>query len=237
MSVDFGQIRRNEHLPARIAAQIGSDIQEGRLKPGDKLPTEHFLAKSLGVSRSVVREAIAQLRNEGLVETRQGVGAFVTERQSRTIRIDEGELFKRDSFRDLFQLRIPLEIEAAGLAAVHYKDADLERIDEALARMTGSEKWTDEGIDADLAFHRAIAEATGNDYFALFIGFIAERISLAIAAARARVELEEIVNVTIDEHVVVRNAIASRNPKAAREAMRAHLLGAASRVDLTLETY
>ncbi|MBB4103651.1 FadR/GntR family transcriptional regulator [Allorhizobium borbori] len=237
MSVDFGQIRRNEHLPARIAAQIGSDIQEGRLKPGDKLPTEHFLAKSLGVSRSVVREAIAQLRNEGLVETRQGVGAFVTERQSRTIRIDEGELFKRDSFRDLFQLRIPLEIEAAGLAAVHYKEADLERIDEALARMTGSEKWTDEGIDADLAFHRAIAEATGNDYFALFIGFIAERISLAIAAARARVELEEIVNVTIDEHVVVRNAIASRNPKAAREAMRAHLLGAASRVDLTLETY
>ena len=237
MSVDFGQIRRNEHLPARIAAQIGSDIQEGRLKPGDKLPTEHFLAKSLGVSRSVVREAIAQLRNEGLVETRQGVGAFVTERQSRTIRIDEGELFKRDSFRDLFQLRIPLEIEAAGLAAVNYKEADLERIDEALARMTGSEKWTDEGIDADLAFHRAIAEATGNDYFALFIGFIAERISLAIAAARARVELEEIVNVTIDEHVVVRNAIASRNPKAAREAMRAHLLGAASRVDLTLETY
>ena len=236
MSVDFGQIRRNEHLPARIAAQIGSDIQEGRLKPGDKLPTEHFLAKSLGVSRSVVREAIAQLRNEGLVETRQGVGAFVTERQSRTIRIDEGELFKRDSFRDLFQLRIPLEIEAAGLAAVNYKEADLERIDEALARMTGSEKWTDEGIDADLAFHRAIAEATGNDYFALFIGFIAERISLAIAAARARVELEEIVNVTIDEHVVVRNAIASRNPKAAREAMRAHLLGAASRVDLTLET-
>lgn len=237
MSVDFGQIRRNEHLPARIAAQIGSDIQEGRLKPGDKLPTEHFLAKSLGVSRSVVREAIAQLRNEGLVETRQGVGAFVTERQNRAIRIDEGELFKRDSFRDLFQLRIPLEIEAAGLAAVHHTEADLERIDEALARMTGSEKWTDDGIDADLAFHRAIAEATGNDYFALFIGFIAERISLAIAAARARVELEEIVNVTIEEHVLVRNALASRDPKAAREAMRAHLLGAASRIDLTLETY
>jgi len=237
MSVDFGQIRRNEHLPARIAAQIGSDIQEGRLKPGDKLPTEHFLAKSLGVSRSVVREAIAQLRNEGLVETRQGVGAFVTERQNRAIRIDEGELFKRDSFRDLFQLRIPLEIEAAGLAAVHHTEADLERIDEALARMTGSEKWTDDGIDADLAFHRAIAEATGNDYFALFIGFIAERISLAIAAARARVELEEIVNVTIEEHVVVRNALASRDPKAARDAMRAHLLGAASRIDLTLETY
>lgn len=237
MSVDFGQIRRNEHLPARIAAQIGSDIQEGRLKPGDKLPTEHFLAKSFGVSRSVVREAIAQLRNEGLVETRQGVGAFVTERQNRLIRIDEGELFESDSFRDLFQLRIPLEIEAAGLAAIHHTEADLARIDEALAQMSGSEKWTEQGIVADLAFHRAVADATGNDYFAMFIGFIAERISLAINAARARAVLEQIVNVTIEEHVAVRDAIAARDPKAAREAMRRHLLGAASRIDLTLETY
>lgn len=237
MSVDFGQIRRNEHLPARIAAQIGSDIQEGRLKPGDKLPTEHFLAKSFGVSRSVVREAIAQLRNEGLVETRQGVGAFVTERQNRLIRIDEGELFESDSFRDLFQLRIPLEIEAAGLAAIHHTEADLARIDEALAQMSGSEKWTEQGIVADLAFHRAVADATGNDYFAMFIGFIAERISLAINAARARAVLEQIVNVTIEEHVAVRDAIAARDAKAAREAMRRHLLGAASRIDLTLETY
>ena len=236
MSVDFGQIRRSEHLPARIAQQIGSDIQEGRLKPGDRLPTEHFLAKSFGVSRSVVREAIAQLRNEGLVETRQGVGAFVTERQNRTIRIDDGELLERDGFQDLFQLRIPLEIEAAGLAALHHKEADLTRIDEALERMTGSEKWTDEGIDADLAFHRAIAEATGNDYFALFIGFIAERISLAIAAARARISLEEIVKVTIEEHILVRDAIANRDAKAAREAMRAHLLGAAGRTGLVFET-
>lgn len=237
MAVDFGQIRRNEHLPARIAAQIGGDIQEGRLKPGDKLPTEHFLARSLGVSRSVVREAIAQLRNEGLVETRQGVGAFVTERQARLIRIDEGELFERESFRDLFQLRLPLEIEAAGLAAAHRTEADLARLDEALAGMTGAEKWTEQGIVADLAFHRAVAEATGNDYFAMFIGFIAERISLAINAARAKAVLEEIVNITIAEHVAIRDAIASRDPQAAREAMRRHLLGAVARIDLTLETY
>lgn len=236
MSVDFGQIRRGEHLPARIAAQVGSDIQEGRLKPGDKLPTEHFLAKSFGVSRSVVREAIAQLRNEGLVETRQGVGAFVTERQARLIRIDEDELFERDSFRALFQLRIPLEIEAAALAALHHTPEDLARLDEALERMTGSEKWTEEGIVADLAFHRVIGEATGNDYFAMFIAFIAERISLAIAAARSRVALEEIVKVTIEEHVLVRDAIASRDAKAARAAMRAHLRGAADRIGLTLET-
>lgn len=238
MSVDFGHIRRNEHLPARIAAQIGRDIAEGRILPGEKLPTEHVLAKGFGVSRSVVREAIAQLRNEGLVETRQGVGAFVTEQRARqSIRIEQDDLHDRESFRELFQLRLPLEIEAAGLAAVHHDQSDLDKLDETLAAMTGADKWTDQGIVADLAFHRILAAATRNEYFTLFIGFIAERISLAINAARAAAVLEEIVEVTIAEHLAIREAVASRDPKRAREAMRRHLLGATGRLGLQLESY
>jgi GntR family transcriptional repressor for pyruvate dehydrogenase complex len=238
MSVDFGHIRRNEHLPARIAAQIGRDIAEGRIVPGEKLPTEHVLAKGFGVSRSVVREAIAQLRNEGLVETRQGVGAFVTEQRARqSIRIEQDDLHDRESFRELFQLRLPLEIEAAGLAAVHHDQADLDKLDETLEAMTGADKWTDQGIVADLAFHRILAAATKNEYFTLFIGFIAERISLAINAARAQAVLEEIVEVTIAEHLAIREAVASRDPKRAREAMRRHLLGATGRLGLQLESY
>lgn len=238
MSVDFGQIRRSEHLPARIAQQIGRDIAEGRILPGEKLPTEHVLAKGFGVSRSVVREAIAQLRNEGLVETRQGVGAFVTELQARaSIRIEQGDLHDRQSFRDLFQLRLPLEIEAAGLAAVHHDQTDLDKLDETLAAMTGADKWTEQGIVADLAFHRILAAATKNEYFSLFIGFIAERISLAINAARAAAVLEEIVEVTIAEHLAIREAVASRDPQRAREAMRRHLLGATGRLGLNLESY
>jgi len=238
MSVDFGQIRRREHLPARIAQQIGRDIAEGRILPGEKLPTEHVLAKGFGVSRSVVREAIAQLRNEGLVETRQGVGAFVTELQARaSIRIEQDDLHDRQSFRDLFQLRLPLEIEAAGLAAVHHDQSDLDKLDETLAAMTGADKWTEQGIVADLAFHRILAAATKNEYFSLFIGFIAERISLAINAARAAAVLEEIVEVTIAEHLAIREAVASRDPQRAREAMRRHLLGATGRLGLTLESY
>ncbi|MBA4205370.1 FadR/GntR family transcriptional regulator [Pannonibacter phragmitetus] len=237
MAIGMEQIRRSEHLPARIAAQIARDISEGRIKPGDRLPTEHALAKTLGVSRTVVREAIAQLRNEGLVETRQGVGAFVTEPQARPIRIAQNDLDDRESFRDLFQLRLPLEIEAAGLAALHHTAEDLARLDEALAQMTGAEKWTEQGIIADLAFHRAVADATGNAYFGMFIGFIAERISLAINAARASAVLEEIVETTIAEHVAVRDAIASRDAMAARAAMRQHLTGAASRIALNLEIY
>ncbi|MFD1744882.1 FadR/GntR family transcriptional regulator [Rhizobium helianthi] len=235
--ISIGQIRRSEHLPARIAAQLAAQITEGHLKPGERLPTEHSLSKTLGVSRSVVREAIAQLRNEGLVETRQGVGAFVSEKCARPIRIKDEELGDPQSFRALFQLRVPLEIEAAGLAALHHTAEDLARIDEALAGMTGAEKWTHQGVEADLLFHRAVAEATQNEYFAMFVGFIAERISHAIDAARARAVLEEIVEVTIAEHVVLRDAIASRDPKRARQAMRTHLLGAASRINLSLEEF
>lgn len=238
MAADFSQIRRNEHLPARIASHIGKEIAEGRILPGERLPTEHILAKTFGVSRSVVREAIAELRNEGLVETRQGIGAFVSEAKGRgSIRIEQTELYDRESFRSLFQLRMPLEIEAAGLAAVHHDEADLRKLDDALTQMTGAEKWTDQGIVADLVFHRALAAATHNEYFPLFIGFIAERISLAINAARAAAVLEEIVETTIAEHVAIRDAVATRDPLKARAAMRAHVEGAAARLNLTLEVY
>lgn len=238
MAADFSQIRRNEHLPARIASHIGREIAEGRILPGERLPTEHLLAKTFGVSRSVVREAIAELRNEGLVETRQGIGAFVMEAQGRgSIRIEQTDLYDRESFRSLFQLRMPLEIEAAGLAAVHHDETDLRKLDDALTQMTGAEKWTDQGIVADLIFHRALAAATHNEYFPLFIGFIAERISLAINAARAAAVLEEIVETTIAEHVAIRDAVATRDPLKARAAMRNHLEGAAARLNLTLELY
>jgi GntR family transcriptional repressor for pyruvate dehydrogenase complex len=238
MTADFSQIRRIEHLPARIASHIGKEIAEGRITSGEKLPTEHILASTFGVSRSVVREAIAQLRNEGLVETRQGVGAFVTENLGRgSIRIEQTDLYDRESFRSLFQLRMPLEIEAAGLAAVHHNDSDLKNLDASLAQMTGAEKWTDQGIVADLVFHRALAAATHNEYYPLFIGFIAERISLAINAARAAALLEEIVETTIAEHVAIRDAVVTRDPLKARSAMRNHIMGAAGRLDLTLEIF
>jgi GntR family transcriptional repressor for pyruvate dehydrogenase complex len=235
---DFNQIRRSEHLPARIAAQIGREITEGRIAAGEKLPTEHLLSKTFGVSRSVVREAIAHLRNEGLVETRQGVGAFAMDIERRqSIRIEQGTLNDRASFRSLFQLRLPLEIEAAGLAAMHHDAGDLAKVDEILSRMSGAEKWTDEGILADLAFHRQIAAATQNEYFLTVLGFVAERIHLAINAARADAVLEEIVEVTITEHAAIRDAIASRDPNRARLAMRSHLVGAASRIGLALEVF
>ncbi|MBA8843874.1 DNA-binding FadR family transcriptional regulator [Ochrobactrum sp. RH1CCR137] len=153
------------------------------------------------------------------------------------LRIEPETLANRENFRSLFQLRMALEIEAAGLAAVHHDEHDMMQLNEALAEMSGSKKWTDTGIAADLAFHRALASATHNEYFPLVLGFIAERINQAINAARARAVLEQIVEITIDEHTAIRDAVHSRDPLQAREVMRHHIVQAASRVGLKLETF
>ena len=88
MTADSQQILRTTHLPTRIADHYSQQILTGTLKPGDRLPTELAMSKNFGVSRTVIREAIARLRNEGMIETRQGVGAFVIERPTRHIRHD-----------------------------------------------------------------------------------------------------------------------------------------------------
>lgn len=235
MSGDFMHIQRGEHLSTRIAAQFAQQIQMGALKPGDKLPTELAMSKSFGVSRTVIREAIAQLRNEGVVETRQGIGAFVTERSGRHIRLDDGAQMDRHTFRDLFQLRVALEIAAAGLAAVHRGPEHLQALDEAMARMADPNDWANAGVAADLEFHRIVAAATGNDYFVQFIGAIAERISHVILEARAKIQLDEIIVITLGEHKELRDAIAAGDPVRARDAMRTHLTGSADRIGLKLE--
>ena len=79
MALKLGKLNRGPHLPALVASSISREIAQGRLKPGDQLPTEQILATTFGVSRNVVREAIAKLRSEGRVWSEQGRGAFVTE--------------------------------------------------------------------------------------------------------------------------------------------------------------
>ncbi|QDY71581.1 FadR/GntR family transcriptional regulator [Qingshengfaniella alkalisoli] len=233
---NFSSLSRKNLLPGRVADGIRAEIEAGNLQPGDKLPTEHSLADSFAVSRSVIREAIAHLRNEGLVESRQGVGAFVTLPAEReTLRIAADGLTDIERFRDLYQLRLVLEISAAGLAARNRTDAQLAALDDALAIMSGAKKWEEEGIAADLKFHEILAKATGNEYFPAVLGFIAQRIGQAIVTAREREGMKAVVSATISEHTAIRDAIASGNAEEARKVMKTHLVSAAQRVSLKME--
>jgi DNA-binding FadR family transcriptional regulator len=229
---------RTPHLPSRVADAIHREIQEGRLKPGDRLPGELVLAGNFGVSRNVVREAIARLRSDGVVQSRQGVGAFVVRNAgSPILRIDQETLNDRALFGNVFELRATLETRAAGLAAKRADARQMGAITAALDRMRGVEKWADSGVDADLEFHRAVALATGNDFFARVAGFVSEHMRESIMATRKRpsANLDAIVEITIAEHIAIHDAIAARSPVEAREAMQRHIVNAARRVGLVIQ--
>jgi DNA-binding FadR family transcriptional regulator len=235
MKLRSSEIGSIQHLPSRVAAFITQQIAAGRFLPGKKLPTEHQLAQRLGVSRNVVREAISQLRADGVVQARQGVGAFVLSPEWRTaIRIDPSDLQNASGMEQLFELRCVLETQAAGLAAERRNESDLEKIRESLDRMSGEERWEEGSIDADLAFHRQIASATKNDFIHTFICFICEQIRQSIYHARLINSLPSLVETNLAEHERIYDALAAGHAKKAREAMRTHITGAAQRIGIPL---
>src|SRR3989449_7375898 len=119
-------------LSRRLFEQLAEQIKGGRLTPGARLPTEQELTRAARVSRTVVREAVAALRAEGLVVTRQGVGAFVPENARRPFRIDFHGLSSLPEVIEVMELRTGIEIEAAGLAAERASAAQVRRIVECL---------------------------------------------------------------------------------------------------------
>lgn len=222
-----------EGLPAQVAASIRREIVRGRLTPGDKLPTEQQLATLLGVSRNVVREGIAELRNAGLVISRQGVGAFVAAPElSPTLRLDPSELRAPEDYRSLFDLRLILETGAAELAAKHRTDKDLDEIERCYNGMLNAGIWSEDGLDHDIAFHRAVAEAAHNGFLLLFIAFVSNHLKSSIRLTRERSQETELQSVTVAEHVDILAALREGDPDAARNAMRRHLENAANRIGL-----
>lgn len=222
-------------LPHRVAELLLREITDGEFGPGSRLPTEQQLAERFGVGRNVVREAIAQLRADGIVEARQGVGAFVLAPEQRTaIRIDAEGLKSAENMENLFELRRILETESATLAAERRSPEDLAAIKAALDRMSGEERWEDGSIEADLAFHREIARATGNDYIHTFISYVCEQIRKSIHYARLTNPLHDLIEVNVGEHVRIYEALEAGDPQAAGAAMARHIIGAAERVGITL---
>ena len=210
---------RTAEVVERLATEIGS----GRLGPGARLPTEQEMMAALGVSRTVVREAVAALRAQGLVTTRQGLGAFVaSDPQRRPFRIDPDGLQSIDAVVDLMELRMAVEIETAGLAAERATAKQIRGISQALAAMDRAIRRGEAAIDEDYRFHRAIAEATGNTQFPRFLEylgrFIIPRRTVRVSGGRAYLDAFQ------HEHCAIHDAIRKHDSAAARAAMRQHLL-------------
>lgn len=221
------------NLTGEVIARLTEEIVSGKLGPSARLPTEQEMIAAFGVSRTVVREAIAALRAEGLVETRQGAGAFVAKDPRRPFRIDaEGPLNVSDVV-DLMELRMTVETEAAGLAATRRTAAQLEAIAKALGAFERAVRAGEDAIDADFDFHCAIGAATANRYFLSFLrylgSFIIPRRSIHVddAAADAR---SAYLDGVVAEHTAIFDAIEAGDAAGASEAMRVHLSRGRDRV-------
>jgi DNA-binding FadR family transcriptional regulator len=214
-------------LSRRLFEQLAGEIRSGRLAPGARLPTEQALTRAARVSRTVVREAVAALRADGLVITRQGVGAFVSpDAQRAPFRIEPERLESLDNALNVMELRLGVEIESAGLAAERASKAEVRAIASALHALEQAIAADRAAVEEDIGFHRTIAEATGNPEFARFLQFIGRHLipRRTVTGLPERMGGQRTYLALIqEEHRRIYDAIAAGDPKAARDAMRRHL--------------
>ena len=230
-SVNGARPRRPLQAPRMLAQtvfeQLADQIKNGRLAPGARLPTEQALSRAARVSRTVVREAVAALRAEGLVVTRQGAGTFVSAApQQAPFRIDAERLHDLEEILHVMELRLCVEIESAGLAAERATRVQVRAIGAALQAMDRANAQGRAAVDEDLELHRTIAQATGNPQFPRFLQFIGRHLiprhivsGMPNTMGGQRVYLELLQM----EHRRIVEAIRNHDPKGARDAMRRHL--------------
>lgn len=218
---------------SELVDRLAGEITGRRIAPGARLPTEVEMMAAFGVSRTVVREAVAALRAEGLVETRQGVGAFVTrDVQRRPFRIDAAEMRSIADVLNIMELRTGVEVEAAGIAAERITARARGRIERALHAFDLALERGEAAIDEDFRFHQAIAEAARNPQFVRFLEFLGHflipRQSVRIGLQQPQ-DLKSYLERIQSEHRRIYAAIRAADPAAARRAMRGHLLGSRRR--------
>ncbi|MEZ5535686.1 MAG: FadR/GntR family transcriptional regulator [Thiolinea sp.] len=232
MKVNETALNQRSNLVSKVSDELRHAIVNGTIEVGEKLPSEARLTEQYAVSRTVVREAIAALRSDGLVQPRQGSGIYVISNQPLNqqpfITVDNSRI---SSVIELLELRTAIEVEAAGLAAQRRSPAQEEAILEALQAMEEQIGRQQPAADADRNFHYAIADATNNARFREFLELMGRNIiPRRILQERTADALPEGYLQQIQrEHHLIAETISAQDTAAAREAMRQHLQGSQQR--------
>jgi GntR family transcriptional repressor for pyruvate dehydrogenase complex len=226
------RVRRGPSLVDSVSARMRDEITSGAYKKGDKLPTERDLSQKYGVSRPIIREAIGTLKRDGLVATRQGLGAFVAETREVAFRLANFDLSDSADIRNVIELLMAVESAATALAAVRRSPEQLAAIEQKLHAIQAAFDNNQAGVEEDLAFHREIVDACGNPQFREMSDFLESHVRNFIRSARASSLRNALLSEVQREHVAIFEAIASSNPQAARKAAEDHLRGAANRLAL-----
>lgn len=223
----FRPLRPTRNLSSKLIERLSEEITSGNLEPNTRLPTEQEMIATFGVSRTVVREAIAGLRVEGLVESRQGAGVFVAADLSRRpFRFDAESLETLQGVIDLMELRMSVEIEAAGVAAERSTQRNVSEIAARQKAFAQAVARGDDAIEPDYQFHVAVSKATQNDYFRAFLEYLGRQIiprrnvHIGPQSDAAR---QAYLNKVSGDHDRIFEAIRRGDAEAARAAMREHL--------------
>ncbi len=225
--------RRPRTLALELVESLGDRIRDGRIAPGDKLPTEAAIMEEFGVSRTVVREAISKLQASGLVETRHGIGTFVVGLgDGAAFRIAPEQMGTLHDVIAVLELRIGLETEAAALAALRRTPENLVQMRSALDAFSAALAQGRDAVGPDFQFHLEVARAAQNPHFAELMGtlgaMIIPRARLG-AEAGAQDAQRSYLQRANAEHENIYDAIASQDVEAARAAMRTHLANSRER--------
>lgn len=216
-------------LTDKVIKSLQNDIKEGRYSAGMRLPTEPTLTKQFGVSRTVVREAIAALKAAGILESRQGAGVYVLEQPKGE---EKNTLFNADyadlsDILEVLELRMAVEIEAAGLAATRRTTAQLMKLLESLRVMENSIEAGHSADTADYEFHKAIAASTNNSRYVEFFNFLQDKVIPRSRLYKNEMhpdKLKDYLRKVLQEHHRIYSAIAANEEVEARKAMRKHLM-------------
>ncbi len=222
------------NLCGHVVHELGSRIVRGEVSPGETLPHENALCQELGVSRTVVREAVKTLAAKGLVEPRPKRGTVVQPRDNWNVldrdvlewnaRSDRPEAF----LRHLIELRQAVEPAAASLAARRADEAGVARIEQACREMHDSVNDSDAFAQADLAFHLAILDAAGNPFFAPVANVIRSAMHSSLRVTNRSASENR---ASIPLHQAVFRSIRRGNAVRAESAMKKLLADASARIE------
>ena len=224
---------QRDNLYKQVADRIQQLIISESLRPGDKLPGERELAERMGVSRTVVREAIRVLSVRGLVKTKSGCGSYVRALDASDVSAPMALFFKLKQsptlVRDVYDLRRIIEVEAAGLAAARATEDDLETIQETIDAMSVGAKSVEQFVQLDLDFHMALAAATHNDLLSMFLYPLTD---LWQEVIRISYQIPDAAQDALFYHRSVLERIRARDIDGAKRAMQAHIEHSREMVEL-----
>jgi DNA-binding FadR family transcriptional regulator len=218
-------------LPAQVYAHIVEAILRGDFAATGKLPTEGELASRFAVSRPTVREALARLRSDGVIESRRGSGSQVVRRPGMPAASPTPIKSLADIER-YYAFRCCVEGGAAAAAAEFHEGDDLKTVRAEFDALTTAMEGGQVGIEEDVRFHLAIARASHNPFFVATVETSVAPIRQFMELARSVTDKKSLERVrTVQaEHQAIVDAIARRSPAEASEATRVHVLNAKRRI-------